>query len=247
VTKNPKLLITIVALVAAVGAYWMLVLSPKRERLAAVEAEVSAAQADLSQAQATLATYQKAQGAYRVNYATVVRLGKAVPADDDVRSLMVQLNSAADRSKVDFRTISVGEGSSSGEPTTAGATAPPPGAVAVGAAGFTAMPFKFTFGGDFHNLSSFFSRLEHFVTVSNEQIDVTGRLLRLEGLSLTPDTESNRITAEITASSYLLPPTQSVTAGGTATAPAAATPTSPSSTPSTTPPTTTATTTGALR
>jgi Tfp pilus assembly protein PilO len=246
VTKNPKLLIAIVALVAAVGAYWMLVLSPKRERLAAVEAEVSAAQADLSQAQATLATYQKAQGAYRSNYATVVRLGKAVPADDDVRSLMVQLNSAAARSNVDFRTISVGEGSSSGEPVTAGEAAPPPGAVSLGSAGFTAMPFKFTFGGEFHNLSGFFSRLEHFVTVSNERIDVTGRLLRLESLSLKPDTETSRITAEIGASSYLLPPTESVTGGGTATAPAA-TPATPSGTPATTPPTTTATTTGALR
>ena len=38
----------------------------------------------------------------------VARLGKAVPADDDVRSLMVQINSAADRSGVDFRTISIG-------------------------------------------------------------------------------------------------------------------------------------------
>ena len=38
----------------------------------------------------------------RANYATVVRLGKAVPADDDVRSLIVQLDSAAERSNVDF-------------------------------------------------------------------------------------------------------------------------------------------------
>jgi Tfp pilus assembly protein PilO len=248
VTKNPKLLIAVVALVAAMGAYWMLVLSPKRERLAQLDTEVAAAQTELSQQQATLATYTKAQGAYKTNYATVVRLGKAVPADDDVRSLMVQLNSAATRSNVDFRTISVGEGAASGDPVTAGTTAPPPGAVAVGTAGFTAMPFSFSFDGDFHNLSSFFSRLEHFVTVGDKNVDVTGRLLRLESLSLKPDATSNHITAEIGASSYLLPATQSVTGGATATAPATTTGTpSTPTTPSTTPPTTTATTTGALR
>jgi Tfp pilus assembly protein PilO len=244
VTKNPKLLIAIVAVVAAVGAYWMLVLSPKREELAKVDGEVAAAQTELSQAQATLATYTKAQGSYKANYATVVRLGKAVPADDDVRSLMVQLNSAASRSNVDFKTISVGDGASSGDPVVAGQTAPPPGAVSVGAAGFTAMPFSFTFDGDFHNLSSFFSRLEHFVTVSEENVDVTGRLLRVESLSLKPDATSSYISAEIGASSYLLPATEGVTAGATAAAPASAT---TPSTPSTTPPTTTATTTGALR
>jgi Tfp pilus assembly protein PilO len=246
VTKNPKLLIAIVAVVAAAGAYWMLVLSPKRERLAEIDSQVATAQTELSTAQATLTTYTKAQGAYKTNYSTVVRLGKAVPADDDVRSLMVQLNSAAERSNVDFRTISVGEGAASGDPVTAGTTAPPPGAVSVGTAGFSAMPFSFSFDGDFHNLSSFFSRLEHFVTVSDQDVNVTGRLLRLESLSLKPDATSNHITAEIGASSYLLPATQSVTGGATAATPTGTTPATPT-TPSTTPPTTTATTTGALR
>jgi hypothetical protein len=108
------------------------------------------------------------------------------------------------------------------------------------------MPFSFSFDGDFHNLSAFFSRLEHFVKVGDKNVDVTGRLLRLESLSLKPDATSNQITAEIGASSYLLPATQSVTGGATAAAPATPTQATPT-TPSTTPPTTTATTTGALR
>ena len=42
----------------------------------------------------------------------VARLGKAVPADDDVRSLLVQLDSAAKRAKVDFRSITLSGGAS---------------------------------------------------------------------------------------------------------------------------------------
>jgi Tfp pilus assembly protein PilO len=248
VTKNPKLLIAVVALVAAAGAYWMLVLSPKRAELAKLDTDLVAAQGELSSAQATLGTYEKAQGAYRRNYATVVRLGKAVPADDDVRSLVVQLDSAAEKSGVDFDRIAIGESGATG-PTVAsdpaGTTPAPPGAVSVGPAGFTAMPFSFAFNGDFDNLSTFFSRLERFVTVSNERIDVTGRLLRLESLSLKPDAEGSHIVAEIGASSYLLPSSEGVTAGGTATAPAATTTTASATPPGTTPPTTTATSTGA--
>jgi Tfp pilus assembly protein PilO len=238
VTKNPKLLIALAAVVAAVAAYWMLVLSPKREELTKLDAEVAAAQADLGTKQATLATYEKSKSAYRSNYATVVRLGKAVPADDDVRSLVVQLDTAADQSGVDFKSITVG-GSGGGEAaaTTPGQAAPPPGTVSVGAAGFSAMPFKFSFAGRFNELSSFFARLERFVTVSNDRIDVTGRLLRLESLSLKPDSEGPGVTAEIGASSYLLPPSQGATAGATAAAPATA---AASPTPAAAPATTTA-------
>jgi hypothetical protein len=182
----------------------------------------------------------------------VVRLGKAVPPDDDVRSLMVQLDSAASRSGVDFGRIAIGEGGSGPSVESApvaGATAPPPGAVSVGSAGFTAMPFSFAFTGDFDGLSTFFSKLERFVSVSNDRIDVTGRLLRLESLVLKPDAEDgSQIVAEIGASSYLLPSGQGVTAGGTAAAPATET-ASPTPTPGsgTTPSTTTATSTGAIR
>jgi len=247
VTKNSKLLIAVVAIIAAVGAYWMLVLAPKREQLAKLDSDVAAAQAELGQAQATLKSYESARGEYRENYATVVRLGKAVPPDDDVRSLVVQLDSAAESSGVAFDRITVGEGAGSEPTTDSGATPPPPGAVSVGPAGFTAMPFKFGFQGQFDNLSTFFSRLERFVTVSNERIDVTGRLLRLESLSLKPNTESNGITAEIGASSYLLPSTQGATNGATPTAPASTTAATTQPATGSTPPTTTATSTGALR
>ena len=246
-TKNPKLLIAIVALVAALGAYWMLVLSPKREQISKLDGDIAAAQADLQQAQATLGTYEKAQTAYKANYATVVRLGKAMPADDDVRSLLVQLDAAAKRSNVDFGRITVG-GSSSSTPTqAAGAPTGPPGSISVANGGFTAMPFTFSFDGRFKNLRTFLARLEHFVTVSNDQIQVTGRLLRLESLSLKAGEEGfPQITAEIGASSYLVPATETATAAGTAatdTATASATPSSGSTTPTTT----TATSTGAIR
>jgi hypothetical protein len=251
VTKNAKLLIVLALTGAAIAAYWMLVLAPKREQLAELDSSLASAKVELSQAQSTLATYERAKGSYKANYATLVRLGKAVPADDDVRSLVVQLDSAAERSGVDFDGITVGGGGGGGSAKTADATGDvPPGAVSLGAGGFTAMPFKFTFEGEFDSMSSFFSRLERFVTVSNDRIDVTGRLLRLESLSLTSESGSRVLTAEIGASSYLLPSGQGVTGGGTPAAPApaaskAAAP-APGNAP-TTPPTTTATATGALR
>ena len=63
-------------------------------------------QAQLAQTQAPDRAPTRARRThYKANYATVVRLGKAVPTDDDTRSLVVQLDAAAKRSGVDFDTI----------------------------------------------------------------------------------------------------------------------------------------------
>ena len=54
----------------------------------------------------------------------MVRLGKAVPEDDDVRSLLVQIDAEAGGADVDFRTIQVGgSGGTSGRRDRRGRTA----------------------------------------------------------------------------------------------------------------------------
>ena len=88
--------------------------------------------------------------------------------------------------------------------------APPPGTVPVGSAGFSAMPFSFGFEGSFFRLSDFFNRLEDFVTVTNKDIDVTGRLLLLGSISVTPQEDLKHMTAQIGAASYLVPPAQAI-------------------------------------
>jgi hypothetical protein len=229
VSRRNSMLIAAVALVAAVGAYWMLILSPQREKATTLDAKITKQQTALATAEADVAEYESAQGNYRANYSMIARLGKAVPADDDVRSLLVQINAAAHRAGVDFRTIDISAQGSPAVGPDAGAkstTAPPPGASTVGTAGFSTMPFTFGFKGSFFQLGKFFKRLDKFVAVRNGGLDVTGRLLLLNSITITPDQERGfpMLTADVTANSYLLPPTEGLTAGATAAAPGATTP-----------------------
>jgi hypothetical protein len=247
--NRTKVLIPVVVAVAAVAAFWFLVLAPKREEIAKLDTDVAAQEAKAEQSEQLVATYRKAKADYRANYTTIARLGKAVPADDDVRSLLVQLDSTAKRSKVNFRSLSVGGGVSAeagtGSTGTTGELAPAPGAVPVGSAGFSAMPFTFAFSGSFFTLSDFFQRLEHFVTVQNEDIDVTGRLLLVGSIAITPDAgDLGKLEAQIGAASYLLPSTQGLTAGASPAAPAGTTPQPSDASGGATPPTTSATITG---
>jgi len=226
------MLLVAVAAVAAVAAYWMLVLTPKREEAAKLSKSITAKQGELKAGEDQLASYEAAKSGYKANYSLVARLGKAVPADDDVRSLMVQLNAAAGKSKVDFRTIQIGGGAAAPTPAQTtpaagdktGATTPPPGSTPVGSAGFAQMPFQFSFKGSFFNLGEFFQRLDRFVAVKQANLDVTGRLMVLNNISLAPDAEGfPNIRATIAATTYMLPATEGLTAGASPQGPGAAT------------------------
>lgn len=219
-TRSNKILLSVVALGAAIAAFYFFVLSPKREEVAKLDTDIAAQKAEIEQARLTLAGYVEAKKTYKKNYATLARLGKAVPADDDVRSLMVQLESTADRSGVTFEKIEMAN-NLGGETTTtdaatpaAGQLAAAPGTVPVAGGVLSAMPFSFSFTGSYFDLTAFFARLEHFVSLNNAKLDSTGRLMRLESISITPSSVGfPDMLAEINAATYLVPPVQGVDAG----------------------------------
>jgi Tfp pilus assembly protein PilO len=246
-TRSNQILLSVVALGAAIAAFYFFALSPQREEAAALDAQIAEQQAAVEQARLTLAGYEEAKGSYKRNYATLARLGKAVPADDDVQSLMVQLESTADRSGVSFEKIELtsGLGGDSGSESTPaeGELAAAPGTVPVAGGVLSAMPFSFSFTGSYFDLTAFFARLEHFVSLNNQKLDSTGRLLRLESVTIGPSAVGfPDMQAQISAATYLVPPVEGVTEGS---APSNAQ--SVDAEPGTTPPTTTAATTGATR
>jgi hypothetical protein len=226
VSRSIRTLLVAVVALAAVGAYWKLALAPKRAEAAKLDQDVAVAEAQLVQTQSLIATYAGAQKQYKANYATMVRLGKAVPADDDTRSLLVQLDASAKRSGIDFDTINL-NGTGSGPAGDGASAVTTPGAINTGA--FSAMPFQFTFTGTFETLGSFFSRLENYVTLKGETIDVRGRLLRVESLKLEPAADGwPGLQATVGASSYLVPKAQEVAATPSTTTPSTTTAATPS-------------------
>lgn len=226
-TRTNKILLTVAGFGLAVAAFWFLVLSPKREEITTLEGSISTKQGEVAQAQQMLATYETARASYKKNYATLTRLGKAVPADDDVRSLMVQIESTADGTGVDFQQIELGSGLSGGDSGSSEAATPAdgelaaaPGTIPVAGGALSAMPFNFAFTGGFFDLSTFFARLEHFVTVNNQRLDATGRLLRLETVSIAPSSKGYPdMKAQVGAATYVVPPVEPVT--GSSPAPSA--------------------------
>jgi hypothetical protein len=242
-----RAVVTLVAAVVILFAGWHFVISPKRAKAGALATQVAAQKALLVTARAQLGSAVTARAAFASAYTQLARIGEAVPADDNVPSLIYQIQSAAKASKVDFQTLAVSSGGAAPTPTTAattaGAKAPvqaalPPG-VSVGAAGFPAEQFTFTFAGSFFRLADFFDRLQGFVVAKGNQVSISGRLMTLNSVGLSPGVGGfPNITASVSATTYLEPATQGLLIGATPRGPAATSTTQPASTPTstTTPP-----------
>jgi hypothetical protein len=83
------------------------------------------------------------------------------------------------------------------------------------------MPFSFTFEGDFFHLSDFFRKLERFIQSGPSKLQVNGRLLTVDGISLSAGQGDFRhVKATVSATTYLLPDVQGLLGGATPAGPA---------------------------
>ena len=236
-TGRDRMVLLGLIVLAVIAGGWMLVVSPERKKATSLETEVTTAQASLSTAEGELSSARAAQAQYSKAYASVVSLGKAVPASQEVPSLIFQLSHVTTQRNVDFNSIVTGSSSASASATAS------TGAVAT--AGFTQMPFTFEFNGGFFDLEKLFRSMTSFATYnSSGVIDVSGRLLTIQSVKLAPEATSGpttgpakkqSLTGTITATAYVLPASQGLTAGATAASPTGATSTTTSATSTSTP------------
>jgi len=237
-TARDRLVVIAVAAIALLGAAWLLVVSPERKKAADLNSKVSAANTELASASSQLANARQAQASYASAYASILKLGKAVPAQDEVPALIYQLAQASHRRGVNFASIVAGTGSapaagaSAASPASAGAAA---AATSSAAAGFSQLPFTFTFEGTFADLYRLFSQLNAAtVRTASGGLQVSGRLLTIQSAKLAPvpssgTKPSGRLTGTVTATAYVLGGGQSVAGGATASSPNGAS--TPASTP----------------
>jgi hypothetical protein len=222
-TTRDRLVLIAIATFVVLALAWFAVVAPERHKASALEAKVNTASAQLSTAESELGTARAAQARYTAAYSSIVSLGKAVPPSQEIPSLIFQLAQASNRKNVDFSSIVSGGSAASSSSAPSGAPTSPPATTS-----FTQMPFTFVFNGNFFDLEHLFGQLDHFtVHKASGELQVSGRLLTIQSVRLAPattaeSTASGRLTGTITATAYVLPATQGLTAGATPSAPAGA-------------------------
>ncbi|MGN6557776.1 MAG: type 4a pilus biogenesis protein PilO [Solirubrobacterales bacterium] len=238
---NNRLIVAMLVVTVLAGAFWMLLLSPKREEASELGKQVDKWRSSLAQHESEVATATAAKHEFPANYSQLVVLGKAVPADSETASLLVQIQHISEDSGVRFEefNLAAAEGGEeaaptapTGEevsPTEAAASLMPLGA-SVGPAGLAVMPYTLNFTGNFFSVADFLHGLDNLVKTTNAKVAVDGRLITVNSFSLeAADQGFPALKASFSVTTYLTPPEQGVTAGATPEGPAAtatATPTS---------------------
>jgi Tfp pilus assembly protein PilO len=241
VKDSNRTVIACVALAVLAGAFWLLALSPKRQEAADLSNQVDQLRAQVAAKQQEAAAAAAAKRGFPNDYRRLVLLGKAVPGGDDTASLLVQLNKIAGGSGVQFRSIELNgatdaaaataptaptptAGSAPVSATEAAASVLPIGA-SVGSAGLGVMPYKLTFRGGFFQTADFLKGLDRLVQTKSGEVAANGRLVTIDGFSIVPDQNLGfpHLDASFSVTTYIVPPTQGVTAGASPTAPAPST------------------------
>lgn len=267
-SQRDRMLLAGATVIALMGAFWLLALAPKRSDLHKLDNDVQKSEQSYQAARDDAQRLADARLQFPSAYASLVRLGKAVPTSSDVPSLVVQLDQAASSAGVDFRKISLNttqvgtaptpapaatttppaSSSSSGSGTTGAqgstSTSTPvanaltaatlPIGATMGPAGLPTLRFNFSFQGSFFKMADLIHNIRKLVARRNRNLIVSGRLLTIDGISLSEgDFGFPKVKASIAATAYLVPASQGLLNGATAQGPdgaSTATPTPASAT-----------------
>jgi Tfp pilus assembly protein PilO len=222
-----------VAAAVLVAAFWVLVLSPKRQEASDLGATATELKSGLAVHQQEASEALAAKKDFSDDYRQLVVLGEAVPGDDDTASLLVALNSISDHAHVRFQEIGLESGGEEAPAAaaSAGTEAPPtevaaslmPLGATIGPAGLAVMPYNLKFTGNFAHVSDFIKGLDKLVKTTNSGVSVDGRLITIDGFSLASAQGQTfpQLEANFAVTTFLTPPSQGVTAGATPVEPVA--------------------------
>jgi type IV pilus assembly protein PilO len=169
------------ALVIVLAVSYMILIRPKRAESGRLDAEIAELESKIA-ADAKQATAGK-EPEVRINVADLFRLAKAMPDEEDMPGIILEVNSIASSAGIEFLAIQ------------------PQPAVAAGSR--RALPITLTFEGNYYDLTDFLYRLRTLVTVKDGTLHTSGRLYTLDALDMhEAKTGFPHIEAVLTVSAY---------------------------------------------
>ena len=148
------------ALLIVVLVGWFALVGPKRAQSAAIDEEIADYETKIM-----LASQERPADeppAVEIRVADLFRLAKAMPDREDMPGVILELNSVALSTGIDFVSIAPG--------------------TAVTRTGHYSVPITLTFQGNYYDLTDFLFRLRNLVSVRDGVLDATGRLHTLDSL-----------------------------------------------------------------
>ena len=146
-------------LVVAVVAYWLLI-QPKRSEIGRLSDDIEQLE---NQVRLATVNARKNEPVVRIRVADLFTLAKAMPDEEDMPGVILEMNSVASAAGVEFVSIA---------PQTPTPTA----------TGYRVLPIALKFEGNYYDLTDFLFRLRNLVAVRDGRLAARGRLFTLDQL-----------------------------------------------------------------
>jgi Tfp pilus assembly protein PilO len=168
-------------ILAAVG--YFLLIKPKQAEASKISDEIASLDTQIEVTRA--AQRQPAtDDPSAIKIADLFKVTQAMPDDDDMPGIILELNDVATAAGVEFVSI-----------------APQGGSVR---SGYSALPINLTFEGNYYDLTDFLFRLRNLVRVRDGELGADGRLFTLETLTMEEGPLGfPEITASLTVTAYV--------------------------------------------
>ncbi len=188
------------AIVVFLVAWWFLIIGPKRDDAATKEATYQTEKATYDQSYARVQRIDEERAAAGQATSDLLKLNKLIPLDNQVPSMIVELQATANEAGIKFLKIV-------------------PNAAVAGTGGGTIVPFELNFQGQYYDVNDFLYRVENFARMEGNDVTVSGRLISVATLQLVePEAGAfPEVLVKMGANAYMTsPPPPSKTAGRTA-------------------------------
>ncbi len=96
-------------LIALAIGFYLLVLSPKQNEAGELQDKIDSLNSEITLAESEISTAESARAAFSKNYADIVKLGTAVPEDDDQATLISDLNEMGANNDLDFQSFQISD------------------------------------------------------------------------------------------------------------------------------------------
>jgi Tfp pilus assembly protein PilO len=170
-----------IAILVLAGVAYMVMIRPKRAEAGRLDEQIAEMQTKVTAARLASRPQQQATA---IKVADVFEVSKAMPDTSDMPGIILDLNSVAEASGINFVSI---------QPS-----APTP------KTGYTALGITLSFEGNYFDLTDFLFRLRNLVTVRDGRLSSSGRLFTLDTLSMKEsDKGFPEIHADLTVSAYV--------------------------------------------
>jgi len=164
-------------LIAMVG--YLLVVSPQRSRAAELDGQVESTREQITERRAASRNPETP-----IRFAELFALAKAMPDEEDVPGVLLELSRLADETGMSIKSVIPGQRKS-------------------GTDGFSRLPLDIVVEGDFYDLSDFLYRLRTLVSVRDGRLDASGRLFAVDAVDLSEGTEQfPQLQATLTLSAF---------------------------------------------